>query len=221
MKTYKKEKWFLGIGAFCVLGFVVSLTTNITYALFYLVAGAVLLFFSKDYLSFLMRKRNNTFTEEEREVLEQQEELAKDLASFQRVAPGFGVNEAQRRVAINNNFYDFASIIKCDLIEDESTVTKSKGEKKVALGKAFVGGMLLGPTGAIIGGQAGKTVTTSTTKGYCHKLAVKVTIRDFQNPTEYLSFINKRVSKSSRTYQDAFESAQKCLAVLDIILDED
>ena len=51
-------------------------------------------------------------------------------------------------------------------------------------------------------------------------MLLKVTIKDFKNPVEYIKFIEYRTHKDSTTYKNAVDDIQKSLSVLNIIINE-
>ena len=64
--------------------------------------------------------------------------------------------------------YKFSDIINIEYIykthQNFSTNTTSISKKKPSIGRALVGGVVLGPAGTIIGGTSGKTRTNSSSK---------------------------------------------------------
>lgn len=106
--------------------------------------------------------------------------------------------------------YSYSDIVDFELLEDGESVAKG------GLGRALVGGLLFGGTGAIVGGVTGKRKTT----GVCSSLKLKVTVNNLTDPVVYINFINTKTKKNSSTYQVIAELAQECLSVFQLICEK-
>lgn len=104
--------------------------------------------------------------------------------------------------------YKYNDIVDYELLEDGESIIKKSG-----IGRAVVGGALLGGVGAVVGSVTGK----QKTKSICKSLKIKITISDISNPTVYINFISTETKKDSRVYKTAYNSAQECLSVLQLI----
>lgn len=131
------------------------------------------------------------------------------------------INEKTKKIRINDTVYNFKDIVQGVVVEDGNAITTTTEKKKSSIGKAIVGGALFGPAGAIIGGTAGKSVSTSTSTLYCSKLEVVVTVNNLENPVEYIKIIDKNVNKNTQRYAECSAEAQKCLSILQIIIDRE
>lgn len=107
----------------------------------------------------------------------------------------------------NPKIYNFSDISSYELIEDNDTIIKG------GLGRAVVGGALLGGVGAIVGGTTGK----KTSKKQINKLYVKITVNDFNNPVVMIKIINTPTKSNSLTYSAAFKSAQEILSLVELM----
>lgn len=103
--------------------------------------------------------------------------------------------------------YDYADILEYELLEDGDTVTKG------GLGRAIVGGALIGGVGAIVGGVTGKR----TNKKVVSILSIKITTKDMNKPVVYIDLISKRTKSNSLAYHNAYVNAQKILSILAIL----
>ena len=56
------------------------------------------------------------------------------------------------------------------------------------------------------------------TQNFCSKLDVKITIKNLSNPVEYIKLIKFKTPKSGFPYKSAYEQAQKCLSIINIII---
>lgn len=87
--------------------------------------------------------------------------------------------------------------------------------KKGGLGKAAVGGALFGGVGAVVGGSTG----SKKTKQVCEKLNIKITLKNMNNPIQYIHLINSPTKKDSMIYKSIYSTAQECLASLQVMCD--
>lgn len=109
------------------------------------------------------------------------------------------------------DLFDFNQLVDYELLEDGETLTS----KKVSLGKAAVGTVLLGPVGTIVGGLSGKSKTKST----CTSMSIRISINSpLYNQIE-IPLITKEVKKNSFTYKAAKDNANHIISLLDIISD--
>ncbi|HAU5240603.1 TPA: SHOCT domain-containing protein [Clostridioides difficile] len=102
----------------------------------------------------------------------------------------------------------FDEILEFELLEDGETIVKG------GLGSAITGGVLLGGTGAVVGGITGK----KTSRKVVEIFKIKITVKDINNPIEYINLINTRTKTNSSIYQNACNEAQEILSVLSIIV---
>ncbi|MDL0397548.1 SHOCT domain-containing protein, partial [Clostridioides difficile] len=101
----------------------------------------------------------------------------------------------------------FDDILEFELLEDGETIVKG------GLGRAITGGVLFGGTGAVVGGITGK----KTSRKVVEIFKIKITVKDINNPIEYINLINSKVKTNSSIYQKAFSDAQEILSILSII----
>lgn len=106
--------------------------------------------------------------------------------------------------------YDYNHISKFELLEDGETVTSG------GLGRALVGGALFGGTGAIVGSVTGK----KKNKEKISSLRIKLSLKDINSPVDYIDFLEAKTKRGSIIYKDAFNKAQECLSVLQLICDQ-
>jgi hypothetical protein len=106
--------------------------------------------------------------------------------------------------------YEYSHIIDFELLEDGETITSG------GLGRALAGGLLFGGTGAIVGGITGKRKN----KESINRLSIKINFNNIEKPNDYINFIYKKTKKDSIEYKDAYNKAQECLSILQIICDK-
>lgn len=108
-------------------------------------------------------------------------------------------------------YYKYNQIANYELLENGSSVTKSKG----TIGRAVVGGLLFGGIGAIVGGATSKRTTNTV----CNSLKLMISFTNNPIPTDDIKLISGEVSTSSQTYSAACDKAQKIIFALQQIID--
>lgn len=101
----------------------------------------------------------------------------------------------------------FEDLIRYELIEDDSMVTKG------GVGMALVGGAIFGGFGAVAGGLVGKRVQ----KKRVDSLIIQVTLNSFDCPCVIIPLITKPTKTNSKDYQYAVQEAYKMMSALDVI----
>lgn len=222
-----KNGVFLFMALIGIWGFITTLS------IFYLVMGIVFSLLSWPFVAeFVTGKPPKKWRETQSEYEKRLEQRAIEIAEQQKwttvLKKILEINPTDNRVKLCGRAYDFKDIISCDLINEsaEQIVTQTTGvnRRKVSLGKALIGVAVFGPTGAIIGGLAGKTKvnqkSVTTSSPICSKLQIIVTVTDFKSPVVHLNFINSNVYKNSNEYNKAFESATKVMATIQGIINK-
>ena len=128
-----------------------------------------------------------------------------------RVYGGFDVDEDHRAFRLVTNgawkVYRYENLLSFELMEDGDSVSSG------GLGRAAVGGLLLGPAGAIVGASTGK----KKTKEYCNSLRVRISLKDADPDLVYISLINSKTKRKSKDYKLSIDRAQECLTALEQI----
>lgn len=180
---------------------------------------------SKYTLAQLEEHRKETEAKRAEEALKKKE-AADELAALKSVVPektigpvAFNDTVGVAKVTHPNTFepdqyFRYRQILDFELLEDGETVSKSKG----GLGSAVVGGMLLGPAGAIVGAAVGGKKTK--TKNVCTSMKVKITLRDNHPDAVYVNLITKETKCSSWAYEAAAKQAQDILSALQVAADK-
>ena len=106
--------------------------------------------------------------------------------------------------------YSYKDIIDYELIEDGTSMIKG------GVGRALVGGMLLGGLGAIVGSATGKKKVKQT----CTNLVIKITVNNIAAPVEYISLISSATNKNSMIYRTAYQDAQEIISLLQVICNQ-
>lgn len=167
--------------------------------------------------------------------VKEKQELAKiEKAKWIKITNNFFVSEEYQQIKVNKTVIDFNMLKDAELIEDGKTISKTtgtnktKGEDKKHISpiKGLIGFGLLGPVGGIIGATSGKTKSNSKTKvnttteniDYCTNLSIKISLNSISNPIFMYKLITYKVDKNGFTYRNCYENAQKCISVIQTII---
>lgn len=104
-----------------------------------------------------------------------------------------------------------SAIIEYDRIVDFELLENGGSIAKGGTGRAFVGGLLFGSTGAIVGSNTRKQ------KKLCESLKIKLTIKDSESPSYYIDLITSPVDIGSKLYKQTMEEAQNIMSKLQLI----
>jgi hypothetical protein len=119
------------------------------------------------------------------------------------------VNEDLKMKSLN-----FKDILECAIKEDGTTVTHtSKGS---AVGNAFIGSVIAGGVGALIGAMATDKVTSDS----IHKSTLTIVVDDLNEPIHEIHFLNSNMSvdRDSEMYQNIYYEMNKWHKKISIIL---
>lgn len=136
--------------------------------------------------------------------------LAKGTMAFMTMGMSVAAGAAIKGIsnaAKHSPEFRFDQLISFDLLEDDETVTSG------GIGRAMVGGALLGGFGAVAGGVTAKRKT----KRIVNTLTVKLTVNDFQTPCIMIPLLTNPVKVKSKEYEAAYNMAQRLLSLLDVI----
>ena len=131
----------------------------------------------------------------------------------------FSYNKTEGIINIKGEEYAFSDIKGATLVKEDSvktiTTTTGKTKKHVSLGKAVVGGALMGPLGAAAGATMGKNTTKANSVSneipMCNFIGVNVDIDGFD---KQIPVLTRTVEQSSRIYSNMVEKAQDIVSVL-------
>lgn len=162
--------------------------------------------------------KNLTLEDIKRKNLEEkkEEEIYNNFTATKKVGKHFFMNEYEKLWVIPNTIWDkkipkiysFDDIVSFELIEDNDCIVKG------GLGRAIVGGALLGGVGAVVGSATGK----KKSKKVITKLIIKITVNDIENPVIYINLIEKPTQASSIIYTNKFKEAQEIISLLELIV---
>jgi len=106
------------------------------------------------------------------------------------------IDDKAKRIALksaetNINNFGYSEILKCEVIEDGVTISM----KTNTIGRALVGGLIAGGTGAIVGGLSGKEKQSKEVKF----LDLKIVLKDIDNPSYKIRFFDaKQISDDTK-----------------------
>src|SRR5208282_6038056 len=101
----------------------------------------------------------------------------------------------------------YRDILSVELLEDGNAVTRE--ESKSVVGRALLGGLILGPVGAVVGGMSGLGGYTATTTQTVDSIDLRIVVNEMREPLFLLNFLNASTPKRSRDYESAAGQANK------------
>lgn len=128
--------------------------------------------------------------------------------------------------------FPVSQILSLEVIEDGQTVSHSTttggGEIKTStgsmLGRAVVGGVLLGGVGAIIGGSTARKTTTSeavthtNTVENVNEIKLKMLVNNTTKPLISIPFLSSPTVKGSTAYMEACQKIEHCEALIKVLM---
>ncbi|MBS5938097.1 DUF4428 domain-containing protein [Clostridium sartagoforme] len=104
---------------------------------------------------------------------------------------------------------DFDKIISWEVLKDSETIYKKEG-----VGRAVVGGILFGETGAVIGAVTGD----SKNKTMIKSIKLRITISDMDNPIRFIHIHEGTdLEVGSEKYKHIVDSTQKLIGIIENI----
>lgn len=80
------------------------------------------------------------------------------------------------------SIYKYKDILKYEILKNNELISKKQG----TVGRAVVGGLLLGPLGALVGGMSAGSKTEDKVKS----IDLRIYVNDMDNPTHTINFYN-------------------------------
>lgn len=100
---------------------------------------------------------------------------------------------------------DYIDILECDIIEDDNFVMKG------GVGRAIAGGIIAGPTGAIIG------ASTRNSKNVVDNLQIRIITKNIANSLYTIDIIDSQIKKDTDEYKKAIKFANEVYALITAI----
>jgi hypothetical protein len=133
---------------------------------------------------------------------------------------GLAVDETRGKISLvthdgrkaSQRIVSYRDILSAELFEDGGSVTRTSRSSQ--MGGAFVGGLLLGGTGTIIGGLSGKTKTSATIR----QIDLRLVVNDTTAPLHDVAFLNLEVAKGGMIYNGTNQVARSWLGFFKILI---
>lgn len=220
LKVFRKVMFWVFV-IFTILFIIAILSTEQNKA----ISIPMVLIFLLPWLIYVAIKFLIKYYAKKKAIIEEKRKLVEDLY----LSKGFNlivqhnenmllVNEKDKLFTMGEDAYNFKDLISAEIVEDDDVITTTTTKNKASVGKALVGGALFGGVGAIIGGNAGKSKSTSRNTKVCDKLQVKLTLNSVVKPVAYLNLIKARTRKDMKRYKQSYEKAEHFLGAFQVII---
>lgn len=122
----------------------------------------------------------------------------------------FAIPKIIKKKAVVTETYDVNEVIHFEVLEDGKTVTSG------GLGRAAVGGVLLGGVGAVVGAvTGGKTANKKVSS-----IRLKLTLEDIENPVVYVEFLptnGLEVKADTPVAKRAYQQIEEAVSIFQIL----
>ena len=123
--------------------------------------------------------------------------------NYNKITDNFILNETENKIIINGKIYEFSEIISAELKEDEvgSNVISGIGNSHNSYNTLYGIGI---------------------NKKMISRLTLEIKTNNINNPFISISFLKTKIrigyDKNSKKYNEAYQKAQHCLSVLELII---
>lgn len=115
-------------------------------------------------------------------------------------------------------FYSYRDILHCELLEDQFSITRTSRSSQLA--NAFLGGVLFGGPGALIGSL---TSASHSSDGGVKEIAMHVIVNDTESPLKVVRFLlayhGEYFPRNGEIYKKNFSLAQHWYALLKVLIE--
>lgn len=114
-------------------------------------------------------------------------------------------------------YFSFSDIIDCELVEDGKTISETKQKGGSGIGRAAVGGMMFGPTGAVVGAVTKKKKAVTKEKEILSTMSVRLILSNKEFPTATIIIAKPpftEVEKGSGHHENMRRTAEEIIARL-------
>ena len=119
------------------------------------------------------------------------------------------IDENNKYFKIDKDIFSYENLLSFELLENGQSITKG------GLGSAVAGGLLFGGVGAIVGSVTGGKKSSAI----CNSMKLRVSLKNAHTDIIYIVFIRSETKCNGFVYNVACNSAQKCIAALEVIND--
>lgn len=140
-----------------------------------------------------------------------QEDIEKHPMKYFKSTSKYGsieIDEKKQLFKIGFDAYTFTQLNSYELLENGSAITSGG----LGIGRAIVGGVLLGGVGAVLGGVTKKRKQTN----YVESLKIFVTFKNTKKTSTTIDYIKKKQEKDKK-YEKILLNAQETLSGFDFI----
>ena len=133
----------------------------------------------------------------------------------------------QKKLVINDKVLSYRDILSSEIDEDirgGSTTIITKTSRDSQLGGTLLGGLILGPAGAVIGGLSGeKKSELKKSDDIVTRVGLRIIVNDINNPIHIVNFLvanflDNPVRKNSTTYKSAIEQAKYWHSLISVLI---
>ena len=147
------------------------------------------------------QKEAELFTSTMKDFLPTQKIIGSDAKT------GIALDESREKIclfyrhngSLASRIASYNEIISSEIVEDGTTITKSGA----SVGRALVGGVLLGGVGAVVGGLSGKKESSEK----INKIELQIIMNDTTRPIHRVNFLSRPSEKDESFYKNAMEKA--------------
>lgn len=127
-----------------------------------------------------------------------------------------GESSPSTKIMPNLKIFNYADVLEVEIIEDGETITKTSSSSQI--GRALIGGVMLGGAGAIIGGLSGTKKNIDKIKS----LDLKLIINDTTSPVRTINIWKSKngESKESIAFKTAYANANEWFSLFKVIINQ-
>jgi hypothetical protein len=136
-------------------------------------------------------------------------------------ATGIAVDEQSRKVCLSvsgppptTRIVGYKDLLEAEILENGKTVTKTARTSQV--GRAVLGGLLLGPVGLLAGALTAKTKSTDKVQ----RVDLKIVVNDTTRPVHIVNFLQGNWDRTSPAYHGAIATAREWHGLLLVLIQQ-
>lgn len=148
-----------------------------------------------------VQSEDDRLKEERRKKVIKEEHKKRYGEDYIKVACGLIINDTTKKIYYNYRNYDFKDILNFSVQDDAITensgsFSTSSADTRSMIGRAAIGGVIAGSTGAIIGGATAKRTTMNSgfQSKVVHDYSIVITVNNISSPNFTIHIGNDEVS---------------------------